>query len=130
MTTTTASRVRLMDVLDHVEHFRARVVQDALAEATAGYWRRRAVTFEWVIHGGPIPAAGDTTLTPRLLKPAAGWTDRDHHAAAAAQACRHHADLALLDREPSSEVWAALHNNDTDDDSSHDGGDSVGCGVV
>ncbi len=28
-----------------IEHFRARVLQDALAEATAAYWNRRAETF-------------------------------------------------------------------------------------
>ena len=28
-----------------VEHFRNRVLQDALAEATAAYWRRRAEDF-------------------------------------------------------------------------------------
>ena len=30
---------------EHVEHFRERVLQDALAEATATYWRRRAEGF-------------------------------------------------------------------------------------
>lgn len=33
------------DLAAHVEHFRARVLQDALAEATASYWRRRAEQF-------------------------------------------------------------------------------------
>ncbi len=32
----------------HIEHFRARVLQDALLEATANYWLRRAKTFEAV----------------------------------------------------------------------------------
>lgn len=36
------------DLAEHVEHFRARVLQDALAEATAAYWERRAETFEAV----------------------------------------------------------------------------------
>lgn len=31
-----------------IEHFRARVLQDALAEATAGHWRRRADQFTTV----------------------------------------------------------------------------------
>jgi len=30
----------------YLDHFRARVIQDAFAEATADYWRRRGVTFE------------------------------------------------------------------------------------
>lgn len=34
---------RLLD--DHLAHFTRRVLQDALAEATAAYWRRRADTF-------------------------------------------------------------------------------------
>ena len=32
-------------VAEHVEHFRWRVLQDALAEATATYWERRAAAF-------------------------------------------------------------------------------------
>ena len=30
---------------EYMDHFRARVLQDALTEATAAYWRRRADTF-------------------------------------------------------------------------------------
>lgn len=30
-----------------LEHFRRRVIQDALADGEAGYWLRRAATFEW-----------------------------------------------------------------------------------
>lgn len=29
----------------YIEHFRSRVLQDALNEATAAYWKRRAATF-------------------------------------------------------------------------------------
>ncbi len=32
----------------YIEHFRGRVLQDALLEATANYWLRRAKTFEAV----------------------------------------------------------------------------------
>ncbi|HWI43257.1 MAG TPA: hypothetical protein VNS81_06525 [Nocardioides sp.] len=35
----------MTDLEEHVEHFRTRVLQDALAEATAKYWLRRAETF-------------------------------------------------------------------------------------
>lgn len=35
---------------DRLAHFRARVVADALAEATAGYWLRRAEQFEAAMH--------------------------------------------------------------------------------
>lgn len=34
-----------MDLDAYVSHFRARVLQDALAEATTAYWTRRAETF-------------------------------------------------------------------------------------
>lgn len=37
-----------LDLAVHIEHFRARVLQDALAEATTVYWLRRAKTFEAV----------------------------------------------------------------------------------
>jgi hypothetical protein len=37
--------VNLSRLLEHVEHFQHRVMQDALSEATADYWRRRAEQF-------------------------------------------------------------------------------------
>lgn len=54
----------------HIEHFRARVLQDALLEATAVYWLRRADAF-------------DAVGTPRCDE--------------IALACRRHATLAPLD---------------------------------
>ena len=38
----------LRPLLEDVEHFRWRVIQDALAEATAAYWESRALDFERV----------------------------------------------------------------------------------
>lgn len=35
-------------VVEHVDHFQHRVMQDALAEATAAYWNKRAGDFEAV----------------------------------------------------------------------------------
>lgn len=35
-------------LVEHVDHFQHRVMQDALAEATAAYWRKRAADFEAV----------------------------------------------------------------------------------
>lgn len=35
------------ELIEFVEHFRRRVLQDALAEATAAYWLRRVEMFEW-----------------------------------------------------------------------------------
>lgn len=40
--------MKLPDLTEHVEHFRARVLQDALAEATSSYWLRRAEAFDRV----------------------------------------------------------------------------------
>jgi len=39
---------RLLDLAEYVAHFQARVVQDALTEATSAYWIRRARQFEAV----------------------------------------------------------------------------------
>ena len=64
---------------DYIEHFRARVLQDALNEATASYWRRRAEDFAKV-----------------------GTPECD----AIAEACRNKAAVALLqdDRGPAAVV--------------------------
>lgn len=35
-------------LVEHVEHFQHRVIQDALQEATAAYWLRRAAQFDAV----------------------------------------------------------------------------------
>lgn len=40
--------VSVARLVEHVEHFQRRVLQDALNEACAGYWRRRAEQFELV----------------------------------------------------------------------------------
>lgn len=34
-------------LVDHVDHFQRRVIQDAIADASMAYWRRRAATFDW-----------------------------------------------------------------------------------
>lgn len=69
-----------------VEHFQRRVLQDALAEATAMHWERRACAFEQA-----LPSEGDFTgratsddLYARALR-----------VAAVAKACRHRATLGL-----------------------------------
>ena len=46
--------MRLPDLTEHVEHFRQRVLADALQEATAAYWHRRAEAFE-----AALPRPGD-----------------------------------------------------------------------
>lgn len=37
--------MKVHELAEHVEHCRARFLQDALAEATADYWRHRAQAF-------------------------------------------------------------------------------------
>jgi hypothetical protein len=114
----------------HVEHFQHRVIQDALAEATAAYWRRRADQFDAAqprpgdyLGGGqvggtgyypappgsspaywfPGPRAGDGLCPGITCLPQTPVQLAVRHArlAAVAEACRHRADLALL----AEEVW-------------------------
>jgi hypothetical protein len=75
-------------LLEHLEHFRWRVLQDALAEATAEYWTRRATAF----------AAVGTPACDRL-----------------ARNCRFHAQLLRetgLDAEARELIAAALAKRD------------------
>lgn len=71
---------------DYVTHFRARVLQDALAEATVEYWRRRAETFEWAKprHGERHGESGQAELN-------AAWTRCDE----SARACRAYAGFLV-----------------------------------
>ncbi len=83
------------------DHLRARVVQDAMAQATSVHWHRRARDFEWA-----RPRSGDYTgrATPVEL------AEQDARLAAVAAACRHRAELALGERlSPEEEqlVWEA-----------------------
>ena len=55
------TRMRLDDLSEHVQHFRQRVLQDALAEATAAYWQRRAQQFAAV----GTPACDEIALACR-----------------------------------------------------------------
>lgn len=75
---------------ERLAHFQARVVQDAIAEATATHWRRRAATFDRV------------------------GTERCDEIAIA---CRNHATIASVDVEAeledqvelvTAEFWAAV----------------------
>jgi hypothetical protein len=76
----------LEDLPEYIEHMRTRFLQDALATATAAYWRRRADDFD--------------AATPRLDDWPGQATPEDIEAAryrnaAIALACRRHADLML-----------------------------------
>ncbi len=77
----------MMTLTQHIEHHRTRVLQDALSEATAAYWRRRADTFEWA-----RPRAGDF----RGRATVAALNARDARLAATAESCRRRATVALF----------------------------------
>lgn len=71
----------MMQLSEYVEHFRHRVLQDALNEATSSYWLRRADQFA---------AVGNARCDE------------------IAQACRNRAAVALMDDAISTEVVTAL----------------------
>ena len=71
----------------HVEHFRARVVQDALAEADAAYWLRRADAFD-----AARPRRGDFHGRASRQELA----QRDQRLAETAAACRARAAVSLV----------------------------------
>ncbi len=72
---------------DYIEHFRKRVLQDPLAEATAAYWRRRAATFQWA-----RPKPGDFTG----LATADELAERDARLAEIVLACNSRAAVSLI----------------------------------
>lgn len=89
---------------EYLDHFRARVLQDAFAEATADYWLRRAEAYEaarprLTDHpGGPVDF-----ITGRPLAPPnpASRVERWRHASERAAACRARAAVELMyRREP------------------------------
>ena len=91
----------MLNLAEHLEHFRLRVLQDALTEATAAYWKRRAQAFE---DAAPRPGDFNGRASRAELQEA---YDRCHETALA---CRNHAELLrTLRPEPiSPEVWAAI----------------------
>ena len=86
----------------YVDHFRGRVLQDALVEATAAYWQRRGDVFD--------------AARPRACDFPGGATEADLDAArrrcgAVALACRQRAaatELYGIDDDLAYEVEAAL----------------------
>lgn len=86
---------------DYVAHFQMRVLQDALTEATAACWEKRAQQFE-----DAAPRPGDFTGRATPLEIAA----RLRRCLATAAACRAHASLwAESKPEPiSSDVATVL----------------------
>jgi hypothetical protein len=84
-----------------IDHFRARVLQDALTEATAEYWLHRADQFE-----DAAPRLGEFHGDATREELNEAWT-RCH---ATAAACRAHADLISGEypEEISEDVLAVL----------------------
>ena len=85
----------MSSLADHLEQFRARVLADALNEASAAYWLRRAVQFD---NARPRPGDYTGAATPQQL------AQRDARLAEVAQACRAAADVALLPYRRSCDV--------------------------
>lgn len=72
---------------DYLTRFAERAVLDALSEATATYWQRRAETFEWA-RPRPDDYAGQASE--------ADLAARDQRLAEAAQACRRRARVEVI----------------------------------
>lgn len=77
----------LLGLIEHVEHFRKRVVQDAVAEATARYWHTRADQLQ-----AALDRPGDCTgrATPEDL------ADRRQRLTESIKACRNRAFISLI----------------------------------
>lgn len=78
--------------MNYLDHFRARVMQDALAEATEMYWLRRADTFE-----DARPREGDFTGEASVQE----LMDRDQALKDLAEECRRRAAV----RENLGQGW-------------------------
>lgn len=78
----------LAPIVDFVDHFQRRVLVDALNEATAVYWRKRAETFE---AARPRPGEFRGRATPDETR------QRDQRLAQLAANCRLCAELALTE---------------------------------
>lgn len=77
-------------LVENVEHFQHRVIQDALREATAGYWRGRAAILEWA---RPRPGDWHGAATREDLR------GRYDQLTEQAEACRSRARVAELGGE-------------------------------
>jgi hypothetical protein len=84
-----------------LDHFRARILQDALTEATAQYWLHRAQQFD---DAAPRPGDYQGNATP---------LERQHQAIRSRQTadnCRRHARLITetADGTIAEDIWAAV----------------------
>lgn len=76
--------MNLPTLIDHLDHFQRRVVQEAMKDATAAYWNRRAATFE---AARPRPGDYSGRATRQQI------AEQDARLAALARACSARADL-------------------------------------
>lgn len=76
--------------VSYLDHFRQRVLQDALTAATANQWTKRAETFAWA---APRPGDFNGRATEAEL------TERQRRCLETAEACREHAQLLLRDSD-------------------------------
>lgn len=72
---------------DYLDHFRWRVLQDGLAEATATYWLKRADDFE---QAKPVEPAGGWATPAAAERARLQWKRCEE----TAQACRNAAEMA------------------------------------
>jgi hypothetical protein len=84
-----------------VDHFRARILQDALTQATAAYWLRRADQYE-----AAAPQPGDYGGNASQAQLTDAWV----RCMTTAAACRRHAELITQGQpeEISDEVASVL----------------------
>jgi len=85
---------------EYVDNFRRRVMQDALSEATAAYWIRRAEVFEGARHRPGDDYPGVASLDDLRER----WVALTE----LAQACRHRAAVAQMQDGIEPEVFEAL----------------------
>lgn len=81
-------RIASLDLAEYVEHFRARVLQDALTEALRSTWLRRAEAFEAARHRPGIDFPGTATVEQLRAK----WLELTEKSAG----CRNHARICIF----------------------------------
>lgn len=76
------------ELAGYVDHFRARVLQDALTEALRSYWLRRAAAFESAMHRPGKDFPGRRSVDQLAAN--------NRRLAQKAQACRDHASICIF----------------------------------
>jgi hypothetical protein len=94
---------------NYVKHFQARVLQDALNEATAAYWLRRAAEYEAAARPRPGGWVGFNSTSEERAA-------RRQRMQETAAACRARAQVSLIDGGIEEDVWNALAEASQQDD--------------